>query len=92
LEKVADMKKRFSVFSLVLFLVVITSIAFSQDFLKIKEKAARGDAQAQFYLGAMYYNGKGVKQDFSQAKLWLEKAAAQGDAKAKGLLNKLKSN
>ena len=77
------MKKRFSILSLVIFLVVLTSTAFAQNLIEIKEKALQGDAQAQYNLGFMYYKGEGVKQDLSQAKLWYEKAAAQGDAKAK---------
>ena len=77
---------------MVLFLVFITSIAFAQNFFEIKEKATRGDAEAQFRLGCMYDQGTGVKQDFSQAKFWWEKATAQGHAKAKEMLNKLKSN
>ena len=58
----------------------------------IRERAAQGDASAQNNLGDMYYKGRGVEQDLSQAKLWFEKAAAQGHAKAKEMLNKLKSN
>ncbi len=85
------MKKRFPILSLVIFLVFLTSIAFAQDFLEIKEKAARGDAQAQYHLGLMYAKGEGVKQDFSQAKLWWEKAAAQGFAPAKETLKIIKS-
>jgi TPR repeat protein len=91
LGKGADMKKRFSILSLVIFLVVLTSIAFAQNLIEIKEKAIQGNAPAQYNLGLMYANGEGVKQDLSQAKLWWEKAAAQGDAKAKESL-KLTSN
>ena len=34
---------------------------------------------AQHNLGAIYFNGHGVSQDFQQAAQWYEKAAAQGD-------------
>jgi hypothetical protein len=34
----------------------------------------------------MYAQGKGVEQDFSQAKLWWEKAAAQGQVEAQKAL------
>lgn len=44
--------------------------------------ADQGDAKGQYYLGSMYYFGKGVAQDFAEAVRWLRKAADQGDAKA----------
>lgn len=40
--------------------------------------AEQGDAQAQYYLGVMYANGQGVRQDYVQAHMWLNLAAAQG--------------
>ena len=42
--------------------------------------ADQGDAQAQFNLGLMYANGRGVPQDAAQALTWFRKAAAQGHA------------
>jgi TPR repeat protein len=89
LGKGAAMKKRFSILSLVIFIVVLTSIAFAQNLIEIKEKAMQGDARAQFNLGLMYAKGDGVKQDFSQAMLWYEKAAAQGDAQGQNNLGVL---
>jgi len=47
---------------------------------------------AQFLLGAMYYEGKGVSQDYIQARLWLEPAAAQGIARAQNCLGALYLN
>jgi uncharacterized protein len=44
--------------------------------------AEQGNAQAQNGLGAMYYNGKGVAQDFKEAVKWYRLAAAQGYASA----------
>ena len=44
--------------------------------------AEQGDADAQFNLGAMYYNGYGVPQDDVQAANWYRKAAEQGIARA----------
>jgi TPR repeat protein len=35
----------------------------------LKERAAQGDAKAQFKRGVMYYNGHGVPQDYTEA-LW----------------------
>jgi hypothetical protein len=45
-------------------------------------RAERGDAAAQRDLGKMYYFGKGVSQDYSNAVVWFRKAADQGDARA----------
>ena len=48
----------------------------------LQQRAAAGDATAQFELGALYYLGQGVPQDYAQARVWLEKAAAQGSPEA----------
>ncbi|MEO5348244.1 MAG: sel1 repeat family protein [Magnetococcus sp. YQC-3] len=48
--------------------------------------AANGNADAQFNLGWMYYNGKGVKQSYQEAGKWLRKAADQGDVSAQYVL------
>ena len=45
-------------------------------------RAEQGDAQAQFKLGLMHYNGEGWPQDFKQAFFWFSKAAEQGNAEA----------
>ncbi|MFD0966080.1 tetratricopeptide repeat protein [Seminibacterium arietis] len=51
-----------------------------------QEVAEQGDAKAQRMLGLMYYNGKGVEQDYQQAFEWSQKSAEQGDAKVQGML------
>ena len=43
-----------------------------------KAKAEKGDAQAQFWLGVSYADGKGVAKDQVQAVSWWRKAAVQG--------------
>ncbi len=43
-------------------------------------EAERGDARAQFLLGAAYESGIGVGQNFSDALRWLTKSANQGNA------------
>ena len=48
--------------------------------------AERGEAVAQYYLGLMYFLGKGVSQDFAQAVAWFRKAAEQGPADAQFFL------
>ena len=51
--------------------------------------AKQGDARAQFSLGVMYEDGKGVPQDYKTAVKWYRLAAEQGDADAQFLLEYL---
>jgi uncharacterized protein len=44
--------------------------------------AKQGDADAQFYLGIMYFYGLGVTQGSRSAVKWWRLAAEQGDAKS----------
>ncbi len=44
--------------------------------------AERGDDNAQYYLGFMYENGKGVPQDYAEAANWYHLAAEKGLAEA----------
>ena len=53
-----------------------------QAFYWFKIMAEQGDAQAQYNVGGMYYEGKGVPQNYKQALYWYKKAAEQGHAKA----------
>ncbi|SDP27818.1 tetratricopeptide repeat protein [Desulforhopalus singaporensis] len=47
------------------------------------------DAPAQFYLGQMYYLGKGVGQDYNEAAKWFRKAAMKEDDKAQAFLGQM---
>ncbi|MBF0160549.1 MAG: SEL1-like repeat protein [Magnetococcales bacterium] len=47
------------------------------------------DAESQFKLGMMYYNGDGVPQNYIQAHMWLNLAAAQGHPNAKKMRDSL---
>lgn len=44
--------------------------------------AVQGDPAAQYALGGMYYNGRGVARDTKLGIEWMQKAAAQGHAQA----------
>jgi len=44
--------------------------------------AKQGNANAQYNLGIMYNNGRGVPQDYAEAVKWYRKAAEQGMAEA----------
>ena len=48
--------------------------------------ARRGHAQAQYQLGWMYANGRGVARNDAQAAAWFRLAAAKGDAPAARML------
>ena len=48
----------------------------------IRTRANAGDADAQFNLGLMYDNGRGVPQDDGEAVAWYRQAAEQGHASA----------
>ncbi len=59
---------------------------YHKAFKLFKPLAEQGDAQAQFHLGTMYYNGKGVPQDYREAEKWYRKGAEQEDAAAQFML------
>jgi len=49
----------------------------------------RAQAEAACQRGKDYYFGRGVPQDYAQARQWFEKAAIQGDAEAQSYLGAL---
>ena len=52
------------------------------DFRQTLQLAEQGYAYAQYNLGVMYENGRGVRQDYAEAFRWFRKAAEQGHAEA----------
>jgi TPR repeat protein len=52
----------------------------------IRPLAEQGNVEAQFNLGVMYAQGKGVPQDYAQAAAWYRKAADQSDVRAQNNL------
>ena len=48
----------------------------------LRRLAEQGDILAQYNLALMYYEDKGVEQNFEEAFQWIKKAANQGYAKA----------
>jgi len=65
------------------------------DYAKAAEwfsKAAeQGDAAAQYKLGGLYEEGRGVPQDKTKAAEWFRKAAEQGNKEAMDFLAKLEA-
>jgi TPR repeat protein len=54
-----------------------------------QSKANQGDANAQFNLALLYFNGRGTPQDTRYAIYWYKKAAVQGHVNALYFLSKL---
>jgi len=48
--------------------------------------AEQGNVAAQYNLGVMYDNGRGVPQDYQEAVKWYRRAAEQGDVAAQSNL------
>ena len=49
---------------------------------QLEPKAAAGDADAMFRLGAIYHDGDGALQNYAKAKQYFEAAAAAGDSRS----------
>lgn len=56
----------------------------AEEFL---QAARRGDVDAQYGMGLIYAEGRGVPQDESKAYFWLTRAMEQGDQEADVLRN-----
>ena len=63
--------------------------AGSKDLSTLQTQANQGNAEAQNGLGELYAKGKGMPQDYTQARTWYEKAAAQGHPHAQNNLAEL---
>ena len=62
------------------------------DFQETKKLADGGDKTAQYNLGWIYANGRGVTQDYKEAVTWYRKAAQQGEAMAQANLGVMYMN
>ena len=59
-----------------------TSAQESGEVGRLRQAAARGDANAQFALGVRYASGKGVERDEAEGARWIRRAADQGHVTA----------
>lgn len=70
-----------------------SSLAFppagTKDLATLQTQANQGIAEAQNGIGELYAKGKGMPQDYAQARTWYEKAAAQGHPMAQNNLAEL---
>ena len=63
--------------------ICVLLFAHSQTSVLLLHKAAAfGNAQAQFNMGAMYYSGEGISQNYKKAMHWYKKAAKQNNTLA----------
>ena len=53
----------------------------------VRDAAERGEVDAQYAMGLIYAEGRGVQIDLAQAHYWLSLAIAQGDRDADLLRN-----
>lgn len=59
----------------------------ADDFESLRQRAERGDVDAQFQLGVIYRDGEqGVKMDYAEALKWFTSAAEQGDSAAQSVV------
>ena len=78
-------KHKSLIFSSLLICCIILFVYFTlgtSGFKTTKKVAEQGDAGAQYILGYMYADGKGVPEDDAEAIHWYRKAAEQGHTEA----------
>ena len=66
-----------------------TEGALDPAVFELQVRAEKGDSAAQFYLGLMYQEGKGVPRDDAIAAKWYRRAAEQGEVEAQTNLGAL---
>lgn len=67
-------------------IICLPVIGYGEDVSVLRQKAERGDAEAQISLGNCYYKGRGVPQDYKEAAKWSRLSAEQGNARAQNNL------
>jgi TPR repeat protein len=63
---------------------------YRQAFIRLKSEAAKGQPDAQYAVGYMYYYGQGVVEDRKKAWYWITQAAKAGQQDAKGAVEVLR--
>lgn len=83
----------FKKFVIMVIIAIYTSIAYADShFNEIRNHAENGDANAQYFLGRMYYYGDGAEQSDTKAIEWLKKSAEQGNTDAQDFIDKIKQD
>lgn len=60
---------------------------YRDAFIRLKPEAKRGQPDAQYAVGYMYYYGQGVVEDRKKAWYWISKAARSGQTDAVAALD-----
>ncbi|CDZ78120.1 Sel1 repeat [Legionella massiliensis] len=63
---------------------------YRQAFIRLKPEADKGQPDAEYAVGYMYYYGHGVIEDRKQARYWIKRAAVAGQPDAIQALKILK--
>lgn len=85
-------KKTKAYISLALVLLCTPVMAKGEDLSQVIRLANQGVAIAQYTLGEMYYEGRGVRQDYQKSLEWFTKAANQGITEAQHNLGVMYEN
>ncbi len=67
-------------------LPITASFLLSENITILQHRAEQGISEAQYKLGVAYFWGRGVKEDYANAVVWLIKASEQGHSKAQNML------
>jgi TPR repeat protein len=65
---------------------------YRKAFVRLKPEAERGQPDAQYAVGYMYYYGRGVVEDRKKAWFWINAAANLGQPDAKKAVHILDKN
>ena len=60
---------------------------YRQAFVRLKPEAEKGQPDAQYAVGYMYYYGQGVIENRRQAWYWITRAAEAGQSDAKAAVH-----
>ena len=74
--------RKLIVISITSILFIFFSNAYAESVQEIIASAQKGNTDAQNKLGNMYYDGKGVAQDYNESLRWYKKAAKTGNIEA----------
>ncbi len=75
----------------ILLMLGLTPAASADELTAVKQLAEQGDTQAQFVLGSMYRDGRGVAQNNDEMLRWWRRAAEGGNFDAQFALGNLYS-
>ncbi len=64
---------------------------YTQSLRTLIHQANKGDPEAEYAVGYLYFYGKGVTEDKPRGLYWMQRAAQQGYAPAKEALDTLKA-